>query len=275
LVLTPFLSNMPQNIQGAVVIIGVLPLLDFREWYFLSSSNLLDFAVWTVAFIGTMVWGVEIGIGLSVGLSMALIVFQASFPHVVTLGRIENSRVYRSTELYVNAIPEPGILVVRVDAPIMFANFAQIRQFIRDQIVANKDKIEEAVAANSTPPLRIHSVIVDLSAVPYVDTSAIHLLHDFVDELKAGGRRGGPVQLLFANPTAKVIKQLSLGKFFTSHGTEEFFFGTHEAVEWAKQNQIGERELPVTESLAFRALAMSSTPTESAPTTGHVATHEQ
>jgi len=191
LVLTPLLATLPANVQGAVVIAGVLPLLDWREWLFLLSSNLLDFTVWNVACLGTMIWGVETGIAVSVGLSLALIVFQVSFPHVVTLGRIENSRVYRSTELYVNAVPEPGIMVVRVDAPIIFANFPNIRQFIRTAIILNKDKIDDANNQGVAPPARIHSVIVDLSAVPYIDTSAIHLLHDFVDELKAGGRRGG------------------------------------------------------------------------------------
>jgi len=268
LVLTPYLSLLPQNIQGAVVIVGVIPLMDFGAWKFLSGANLLDFVVWNVAAIGTMIWGVEIGIGVSVGLSMALIVFQVSFPHVVTLGKIENSRVFRSTELYSNAIPEDGILVVRVDAPIIFANFPQIRQFIRTQIIVNKDAIEDAVSRNATPPLRVHSVIVDLSAVPYIDTSAIHLLHDFVDELRAGGRRGGPVQLLFANPTAAVIKQLSLGQFFRRRGTEDFFFGTYEAVEWAKANELSERDIATSQSLAFRALAMSSVVSEAPP---HVA----
>lgn len=259
LVLTPYLSLLPQNIQGAVVIVGVIPLMDFGEWKYLSGANLLDFAVWNVAAIGTMIWGVEIGIGVSVGLSLFLIVFQVSFPHVVTLGKIGNSRVYRSTELYVNAVPEPGILVVRVDAPIIFANFPPVRQYVRTQIIQNKDQIEEARFNSIEAPLRLHSVIIDLSAVPYIDTSAIHLLHDFVDELKAGGRRGGPVQLLFANPNAAVIKQLSLGKFFSQRGTKEFFFGTHEAVEWAKANQLN-REISTAESLAFRALDMSTTP---------------
>jgi len=258
LVLTPYLSMLPANIQGAVVIVGVVPLLDFSEWWFLWHANLLDFVVWNVACIFTMVWGVETGIAVSMGLSMALIVFQASFPHVVTLGKIEDSRVYRSTELYANAVPEPGIAVVRVDAPIMFANFAHIRQFIRDQIIANKDQIELAIAAGEAVPTRIHSVILDLSAVPYIDTSAIHLVHDLFNELKAGGRRGGPVQMMFANPTASVIKQLSLGKFFSEHGTEGFFFGTHEAVEWAKANQLPERPMPEAPSLAFRSMGVSS-----------------
>jgi len=260
--LTPLLTFLPQNVQGAVVIVGVLPLLDWREFLFLSSSNLLDFTVWIVACVATMIWGVETGIACSVGLSLALIVFQVSFPHVVTLGKIENSRVYRSTELYVNAVPEPGILVVRVDAPIVFANFSNIREFVRGQIVANKDTIEEANLNGTAPPERLHSVIFDLSAVPYVDTSAIHLLHDFVDELKGGGRRGGPVQLLFANPTAAVLKQLALSKFFQKRGTEQFFFGTHEAVEWAKANQLpAEQDNNIPESLAFRALDMTSEPT--------------
>jgi len=205
-----------------------------------------------------MIWGVETGIAVSVGLSLALIVFQVSFPHVVTLGKIEDSRVYRSTELYANAVPEPGISVVRVDAPIIFANFANIRQFIRDQIIANKDRIEQALIEGIEVPTRIHSVIVDLSAVPYIDTSAIHLLHDLFNELKAGGRRGGPVQLMFANPSGAVIKQLSLGKFFSEHGTEDFFFGTHEAVEWAKAHQLPEREVPEAPSLAFRSMGVSS-----------------
>lgn len=258
LVLTPYLSLLPSTIQGAVVIVSVVPLLDFREWWFLWHANLLDFTVWNVAFFFVMIWGVEIGIGVSVGLSLALIVFQVSFPHMVALGRVGDSQVYRSVDLYSNAIPEEGILVVRIDAPIIFANFAHVRQFIRNHIIANKDLIEEAVAAaQPSVPTRIYAVVLDLSAVPYIDTSAIHLLHDLFNELKAGGRRGGRVQLMFANPNAAVIRQLSLGKFFLKHGTQDFFFDTHAAVEWAKANPE-DIEVEAAPSLAFRSLDLTS-----------------
>ena len=44
LFLTPVFKNMPQNVQGAIVIAAVIGLFNYSEWFFLWKVSMLCFA---------------------------------------------------------------------------------------------------------------------------------------------------------------------------------------------------------------------------------------
>ena len=47
-------KNMSQNVQGAIIIVGVLQLFDYGECLYLWRINKLDWLVWMVAFLFTL-----------------------------------------------------------------------------------------------------------------------------------------------------------------------------------------------------------------------------
>jgi sulfate transporter 4 len=49
--------------------------------------NKKDCLVWMAAFVGTMFAGVEIGLGISIGLAVLLVVIESAFPHTAVLAR--------------------------------------------------------------------------------------------------------------------------------------------------------------------------------------------
>jgi hypothetical protein len=51
--------------------------------------------VWITAFICTLFLGIELGLGISIGLAMLIVIFESAFPHTAMLGRIDKSTVYR------------------------------------------------------------------------------------------------------------------------------------------------------------------------------------
>jgi sulfate transporter 4 len=69
LFLTPVFEKLPLNVLAAIVISGVLGLLDYEEAMYLWRVHKFDFAVWVTACLGTMFLGVEIGLGIAVGVS--------------------------------------------------------------------------------------------------------------------------------------------------------------------------------------------------------------
>ena len=64
----------------------------------------------------------EIGIGVGVGVSLLLVIYKTAFPRITQLGKLPGTSVYRSTRMYPEAESAPGLLLLRVDAPIWFAN---------------------------------------------------------------------------------------------------------------------------------------------------------
>ena len=72
--------------------------------------------------LGPRAQGVEVGIGVSVGLSLLLVIYKSAFPRISTLGRLPGTDIYRSERMYPNAEHQAGLLLLRIDAPIYFAN---------------------------------------------------------------------------------------------------------------------------------------------------------
>jgi len=51
--------------------------------------------VWLTAFICTLFLGAELGLGISIGLALMMVILESAFPHTAVLGQIERTTVYR------------------------------------------------------------------------------------------------------------------------------------------------------------------------------------
>lgn len=193
LFLTPAFQNMPQNAQGAIIMSAVLGLLQFKEWWFLWRVNKLDWLVFTAAVAGVLFAGVEIGLAIAIGLSILLALFKSAFPHTAVLGKLPGTDVYRNVKQYASARTEPGLLAVRVDAPLFFANVAPVADALRTY---EKD----ALAADPT----LKAIVVDLSPVTDFDASAVHWFASYVRSTRARG-----IDVALANPSCRVAKLLA------------------------------------------------------------------
>eukprot|EP00879_Flechtneria_rotunda_P025827 GHRR01027477.1.p1 GENE.GHRR01027477.1~~GHRR01027477.1.p1 ORF type:complete len:160 (+),score=32.59 GHRR01027477.1:197-676(+) len=110
----------------------------------LLQVHLRDFFVWLVAFLVTTFAGVELGLMCSIILSIAILILEASFPHTAVLGRVGKSNVYRSVERYPDAHTMPGIVALRLDAPLFFANTVHFNQRIYDHLKQGDIQAREA-----------------------------------------------------------------------------------------------------------------------------------
>ncbi|KMT03441.1 hypothetical protein BVRB_8g191250 [Beta vulgaris subsp. vulgaris] len=62
-----------------------------------------------------------------VGFSLAFVVHESANPHIAVLGRLPGTTIYRNVQQYPEAYTYHGIVLVRVDAPIYFANTSYIK----------------------------------------------------------------------------------------------------------------------------------------------------
>lgn len=220
---TPSDTPIPQPLAvlAAVIISGVLRLLDWPEAMYLWRVDKFDFMVWVIACLGTMFLGVEIGLGISVGVSLLLVTYQSAYPNTCVLGRLPGSTVYRNVKQYPGAERYDGIVMVRVDAPIYFAN----TQNVREKLQKYEKVAEEQLAERDGGSVRF--IIWELSPVPNVDTSALHILSDMISTYKDRG-----IQMCFSNPTVPVMERFLSSGLVDEVGREHIFVTTHDAVNW-------------------------------------------
>jgi len=240
LFLTPVFALLTNATLASIVISGVISLVDYEEAIYLWKVHKFDFSNWMFAFLGTLFLGVELGLGIAVGLSLMLVVFESAYPHTAVLGRLPGTTEYRNIKNYPQAERYNGIVVVRIDAPIYFANTQNIREkvfkyekkAIAEILEKNTEKQEELLEKGETgssvnPESVIKYIIIELSAVAHVDTSALHILQDMHKNYYS--RR---IQLCLTNPNQRVMQRLVSSGLANEIGREYIFVSTHDAVDY-------------------------------------------
>ncbi|XP_051186420.1 sulfate transporter 4.1, chloroplastic [Lolium perenne] len=225
LFMTPLFTDIPQCALAAIVISAVTGLVDYDEAIFLWGIDKKDFFLWAMTFITTLVFGIEIGVLVGVGFSLAFVIHESANPHIAVLGRLPGTTVYRNTLQYPEAYTYNGIVVVRIDSPIYFANISYIKDRLREY------ELKLPVSNRGPDVGRVYFVILEMSPVTYIDSSAVQALKDLNQEYKARD-----IQIAIANPNRQVHLLLSTAGIIDMIGAGWCFVRVHDAVQVCLQH---------------------------------------
>uniref|UniRef100_A0A804MLI4 Sulfate transporter7 n=1 Tax=Zea mays TaxID=4577 RepID=A0A804MLI4_MAIZE len=225
LFMTPLFTDIPQCALAAIVISAVTGLVDYEEAIFLWAIDKKDFFLWAITFITTLVFGIEIGVLVGVAFSLAFVIHESANPHIAVLGRLPGTTVYRNTLQYPEAYTYNGIVVVRIDAPIYFANISYIKDRLREYEL-NLPSSNKGLDVG-----RVYFVILEMSPVTYIDSSAVQALKDLHQEYKARH-----IQIAIANPNRQVYLLLSRSGIIDLVGAGWCFVRVHDAVQVCLQH---------------------------------------
>jgi len=228
LVLTPLFHYLPKSVLGAIVVSAVASLVDLAEAQSLYRVSKFDFAVWLAAFMGVLLLGVEMGVGVAIVVSLLIVIYKVSRPKTAVLGKIPGHRVFRDITQYPQGELHEGVLVFRMDAPLFFAN----AQYFRDKVDESEDALwcafnQRAGAGDGKMTLGgvVHFVVLEMAPMATIDATGAHVLHEMAHDYKARG-----VQLVLANPNRGSLAVLERAGVIDEVGREWVFFRAHEAV---------------------------------------------
>ncbi len=164
LFLTPLLAPLPTATLGAIIIVASLGLIDIAAFRFLRQVRRSEFWLALVTAFGVLCVGVLWGILVAVVLSLIMILYRIARPHDALLDDVDASggTVYRGVTDKATALTEPGLIVYRFDAPLVFANAA----FFVERV--------EALLAAAGPGLRCF--VLDAEAISDFDSTAAEAL---------------------------------------------------------------------------------------------------
>ncbi|HQR26850.1 MAG TPA: sulfate permease [Nocardioides sp.] len=169
---TELMQYVPQPTLGAIVIAAALSLADVPATRRLWAQRRTEFALSMAALLGVALLGVLPGILLAVALSILNVFRRVWWPYQAELGRVEglaglhDNRRYPGTELV------PGLVVLRFDAPLIFANSRVFGDTVR-------------ALAEERAGLRW--VLVAAEPITDVDTTAADMLQELDSWLNARG----------------------------------------------------------------------------------------
>ncbi|GEK21374.1 SulP family inorganic anion transporter [Cellulomonas xylanilytica] len=153
---TALLEHIPSPAIGAIVGVAVLPLLGIRDFRELWAQDRFEFAIGVVCFLVTLLVGAIPGIVVSFVLALINLAKRASTPAIDVLAADDNPDSSLLDPAPVGTATAPGVVVIRLAAPLFFANGSVFA-----------DAVKRAVTESSD----VRTVVVDLEAVTDVDVT--------------------------------------------------------------------------------------------------------
>lgn len=223
-VAAPMFRPLPKAVLASVVFMAAAGLFDLAEARRLWRVKRSDFGLLVLAFTATLALGIERGIVVAVVASLVVVLRQTTRPHTAVLGRIPGTANFRNVERSPGAITTEGVVVVRIDAPLYFANADYVRDELR--------RVEAAAGGD----LRV--LVLDASSVNDLDSSADHVLREIADEYAERG-----VELYLACVKGVVLDVMRRSGLYDRLGADRIFLSTDEAVRHAERTVVGVKEI--------------------------------
>lgn len=212
LFLTPLFYYLPNAILASVIMVAVFGLIDYKEVIFLWRSNRTDLVMLLVTFFATLTLGIEQGIGVGVVLSLAMVIYRTTRPHVAELGRVPGTDLYRNVDRFPEVEDRDDMLIVRFDAQLYFANTNYF-----------KDKLDE-LASEKGDALKV--IIINAESINNMDSSAIHALKEMVEEYHNFG-----IDIFFSGVKGPVRDAMARANLMEAVGPKKFFMSVQDAVD--------------------------------------------
>ncbi|MEX0289889.1 MAG: SulP family inorganic anion transporter [Flavobacteriaceae bacterium] len=216
LFLTPLFYYLPNAVLAAIIMVAVFGLIDVKYPMELFRNRRDEFFLLIATFLITLVVGIKEGILLGVLISLLLLVYRTSRPHIAILGRVRNTNYFKN----VLRFPEDTetfaeFLIVRFDAQLYFGNKDYFRKALLKQLELKGSQLKY--------------IILNAEAINYIDSSAVHMLRQTIDELRSRN-----IELVIAGaigPTRDIFYSSGL---IHDIGRANFFVKTSEAFEHCK-----------------------------------------
>jgi high affinity sulfate transporter 1 len=218
LLLAPnLLRNLPTTTLAAVVIASAIALIEVTDLRRIYRIQRWEFWLSIGCLAGVAVLGAIPGIGLAIVIAVIEFLWDGWRPHSAVLGRVESVKGYHDITRYPDARLVPGLVLLRWDAPLFFAN-AELFQ----------NRALDGVAASPTP---VRWLVVAAEPVTSVDVTAADMLIELDETLHAAG-----IELCFAEMKDPVKDKLKRFGIFSTLGEERFFPTVGEAVRGYLKN---------------------------------------
>jgi anti-anti-sigma factor len=174
LFLAPLFADLPEAVLGAIVIQAVIfGLMDVKAMKRIYRLNRTEFRVGIIALLGVLTFGTLQGVLIGLILSLLVLVARSSRPDIPILGRSLGTEVFHRLKENPDSETHPGLVIIRFDGPLYFANANALRDRVRE------------VTTDVTSPVTM--VLIDMEGVNYLDLEGCDMLNEITENMKGVG----------------------------------------------------------------------------------------
>ena len=232
LLLTPLFKSLPEAVLAALIIHALWHILVARKLQAVRAVSRTEFWLGALTFAGVVLVDVLPGMIIGLVASLLLVIYRSSQAHLSVLGRLPGGHGrYADVARHTDAIPVPGVLIVRLDAPIYYANALTVRA-----------EIQRLVEAERPAP---QGLVLDASAQDSLDVTSAEMLAKLITRIQQAG-----IEVVAAEVHAPVIEFARATGLLAVLGMEHVFPTVDAAVEAMTRSE--ERFVPAAPTVASR-----------------------
>lgn len=221
LTMTGLLNGVPRVFLSCIVVFSVFFLLDIATLRYYRRVRRNDFTSALAGLGGVLILGPLYGLLLAVGLSLLGLTFRASRVHIDPLGKIPGEKAgWAALQGHPERMPTPGVLVLRLDAPLFWANCATSHARILELIDDHPDT---------------KALVLDLEATGQMDATTVAELTQILEQLRAAG-----IELFIARLHYPARVVLQRAGFTDDLGRGHIWHSISQTVRAAKRHIRGE-----------------------------------
>ena len=219
LFLTTYFYFLPKALLASIIIVAVIGLIEFKTPAHLLKFAKRDFMILNITFLVTLLVGIKEGIMMGVLLSLVMLIYRTTKPHVAVLGKVSDSNFYRNIKRFDTLEIQKDILIIRFDAQLYFANV----NYFKDAINIEAQKKE--------PHLKL--IIIDGESLNNIDSDGIYALEDLISQYHKKG-----ITFYFSGLKGPLRDSIHKSGLINSLGDNHCFMDIQEAVDYFKLHKI-------------------------------------
>lgn len=209
--------------------------------------NRIDASIWLVTMATSALVNTELGLLVGVLVCAFCVLGRTQCARALELGQAGHRDLFKELESYKNLRKQPGVAVFRYEAPIYYANQALFKKSLyrsvgldpqkekakRKKLEKQRKRKEDYEVSSSVFLPSFHTLILDCSAVLFLDTAGVNALKEVCKDYKELA-----VRLLLAQCSTAVIDSLRRGGYYNPKSTETIFHTISDAVHYAQSCQV-------------------------------------
>lgn len=233
----PLFYALPRGAMAAIITVASIGLFELHDLLFLFKIRAWkELAQLVITFALTIGLGLELGIFISLGISIFFIIKHTTYPHITILGNVPETDKYKDVTQHETTI-FPDILIVRIEDPLYFANVEQVKTlFMRIERLGDI-KAHPGEQKEVTP---LHAIIVHAANIPSMDASAIQVLHEMMNDYKERN-----IFVCWVKLRDHLKRPFLLSGIISALDGDRLFASTHEAVKYVQSVQAHQRIQPL------------------------------
>ena len=208
---TQFFYALPDATLGAIVIVAVSGMVKIAKTKHLYQVRRADFVLALVALLAVLTFETLEALLIAVIVSLFSLVLRASHPRLAVLGRVPGRLILSDIHRHPDNITLPGLLMVRPENGLFFANAAGIQEAIIAEVTSASEPVK--------------AVLLDLGATTDLDVPSADMLETLHEELS-----GRNVRLMLARMIMPVRQMLDLAGVMEKIRPQDIFYEPTEAI---------------------------------------------